>query len=543
MKTDLSLFSSFARGQALQKASNNRCVVYTRVSTKDQADNNMSLVTQKKLCEQFCEKNGLEIVAYFGGTYESAKTDERKEFNAMLAFIKRCKEPLAHIVVYSIDRFSRSGANAIYIKEQLSKQGVTIQSVTQPTDTATSSGRLQQNIQLIFSDFDNELRREKSVTGMREALARGEWISTLPKGYDNLRINGKRKIVVNELGKKLRQIFEWKANEQIGLEEIKSRLAKQGIKLPTQRISDILKNPFYCGVIVNKLLDGQIIDGVHEKLITKELFLKANAIKNGNTGGYKVMIANDGIPLKHFVKCETCGTYLSGYKATKNKKYYYKCPTKGCGCNKRAEQLHEQFISKLDDHIVNINEQNIPILRDAMREIYKAKNSANEDAKLTFESQLKEIRKKLERLEERFVNEEISREIFEKFHKKLKTEKLEIETNLHKPENRSSNPEKAIEVAIHLASKLNTLWDCSDYLQKQKLQNLVFPEGLQYHRKNDSLRTIRTNSVFVSISELVRLWEDGKMENPDAESGFSALVEDSGFEPLTSCMPCKRSTN
>jgi site-specific DNA recombinase len=543
MKTDLSLFSSFARGQALQKASNNRCVVYTRVSTKDQADNNMSLVTQKKLCEQFCEKNGLEIVAYFGGTYESAKTDERKEFNAMLAFIKRCKEPLAHIVVYSIDRFSRSGANAIYIKEQLSKQGVTIQSVTQPTDTATSSGRLQQNIQLIFSDFDNELRREKSVTGMREALARGEWISTLPKGYDNLRINGKRKIVVNELGKKLRQIFEWKANEQIGLEEIKSRLAKQGIKLPTQRISDILKNPFYCGVIVNKLLDGQIIDGVHEKLITKELFLKANAIKNGNTGGYKVMIANDGIPLKHFVKCETCGTYLSGYKATKNKKYYYKCPTKGCGCNKRAEQLHEQFISKLDDHIVNINEQNIPILRDAMREIYKAKNSANEDAKLTFESQLKEIRKKLERLEERFVNEEISREIFEKFHKKLKTEKLEIETNLHKPENRSSNPEKAIEVAIHLASKLNTLWDCSDYLQKQKLQNLVFPEGLQYHRKNDSLRTIRTNSVFVSISELVRLWEDGKMENPDAESGFSALVEDNGFEPMTSCMPCKRSTN
>jgi site-specific DNA recombinase len=536
MKTDLSLFSSFARGQALQKASNNRCVVYTRVSTKDQADNNMSLVTQKKLCEQFCEKNGLEIVAYFGGTYESAKTDERKEFNAMLAFIKRCKEPLAHIVVYSIDRFSRSGANAIYIKEQLSKQGVTIQSVTQPTDTATSSGRLQQNIQLIFSDFDNELRREKSVTGMREALARGEWISTLPKGYDNLRINGKRKIVVNELGKKLRQIFEWKANEQIGLEEIKSRLAKQGIKLPTQRISDILKNPFYCGVIVNKLLDGQIIDGVHEKLITKELFLKANAIKNGNTGGYKVMIANDGIPLKHFVKCETCGTYLSGYKATKNKKYYYKCPTKGCGCNKRAEQLHEQFISKLDDHIVNINEQNIPILRDAMREIYKAKNSANEDAKLTFESQLKEIRKKLERLEERFVNEEISREIFEKFHKKLKTEKLEIETNLHKPENRSSNPEKAIEVAIHLASKLNTLWDCSDYLQKQKLQNLVFPEGLQYHRKNDSLRTIRTNSVFVSISELVRLWEDGKMKNPDAGSGFSALVGVDGFEPPTLCL-------
>jgi site-specific DNA recombinase len=525
MKTTLDQFNAYARGNKVQVSTGNRCVIYTRVSTKDQADNNMSLITQKKLCEQFCEKQSLEIVGYFGGTYESAKTDERKEFNAMLAFIKRCKEPISQIVVYSIDRFSRSGANAIYIKEQLSKQGVAIQSVSQPADINTSSGRLQQNIQLIFSDFDNELRRDKCVTGMREALLRGEWIGTLPTGYDNTKVNGKRKITVNEVGKKVKQIFEWKANEGISCDQIRARLQNQGLKLPHQRISEILKNPFYCGILINKILEGQIVEGKHEKLISQELFLKANAAKQGNSGGYKVMHENNDIPLKHFLKCDNCGKYLRGYKAQKNQKYYYKCGTLGCACNKRAEQLHQQFLQKLNEHTVNISEQKIPVIKKVMMELFEKNNSNAKDATATFKSQLVETKKKIERLEDRFVNEEINKEIFDKFHAKLKSEQREIETNLNKPQNNASNPEKAVEIAVHLASKLNTLWASSDYPQKLNLQNLVFPEGISYNRKNDECRTLRTNSIFLSIADIARLLEDFKTENPDDWSGFSAWVE------------------
>jgi site-specific DNA recombinase len=140
---DLEIFNQFAKGAEAQIELGNNCVIYTRVSTKDQADNNMSLTTQLKLCQKYCEKNNYEIIESFGGTYESAKNDERKEFNRMLTFIKKSKVKISQIVVYSIDRYSRSGANAIYIKEQLKKSGVTIQSVSQPTDTSTSSGRLQ----------------------------------------------------------------------------------------------------------------------------------------------------------------------------------------------------------------------------------------------------------------------------------------------------------------------------------------------------------------------------------------------------------------
>ncbi len=539
----LEVFEAFAKGYVKKQDVGNKCVIYTRVSTKDQADNNMSLTTQKKLCEQFCIKNNYEIIESFGGTYESAKTDERKEFKRMLAFIKKSKEKISQIIVYSIDRFSRSGANAIYIKEELKKQGVTIQAVSQPTDTSTSSGRLQQNIQLVFSDFDNELRRDKCVTGMREALMRGEWCQRAPMGYDHIKQNGKKMIVVNDLGKKLKNIFIWKVKEGISHEEIKIRLEKHGVQIASQRISDIIKNPFYCGLITHNLLEGKIVEGNHEKLVSKELFLQANEVKQGNTGGYKIAIPNDNIPLKHFLKCEQCGCSMRGYKAYKNQKYYYKCGTRGCNNNKRADELHEQFKSILEEYSVTVNDSMNGIIKKYMEHTYRQLHQESDKERDVIEKQMKEINKKIERLEERFIAEDIQKEMFEKYHTRYLAERKEIEQRVVNLPSKESNLEKCVEKAIDLSSKLNTVWDLADYTQKQKLQNLIFPDGMTYHKKNDLCRTQRVNTIFLAIADIARVTRGIKKDKCEESSHLSALVEDNGVEPMTSCMPCKRSTN
>ncbi|MDC1435049.1 recombinase family protein, partial [Flavobacteriaceae bacterium] len=59
-----------------QLGQNRNAIIYTRVSTKEQADTNTSLETQKKYCENYAKSNGYKVVDYFGGTYESAKSDE-----------------------------------------------------------------------------------------------------------------------------------------------------------------------------------------------------------------------------------------------------------------------------------------------------------------------------------------------------------------------------------------------------------------------------------------------------------------------------------
>jgi site-specific DNA recombinase len=97
-------------------------IIYTRVSTKEQAETNTSLETQKKLCEQYAKNNNYIVKAYFGGTYESAKSDDRKEFKRMLKFAKQ-SSTVGYIIVYSYDRFSRTGSSASQITSELLEDG------------------------------------------------------------------------------------------------------------------------------------------------------------------------------------------------------------------------------------------------------------------------------------------------------------------------------------------------------------------------------------------------------------------------------------
>src|SRR5690242_14462409 len=148
-----SQFGNYMKGASKIVSINTKgAIIYTRVSSKEQAENNLSLDFQRKTIEDYAQKQGLPILGYFGGTYESAKTDGRKEFLRMLDFIKKYKGKVSHILVYTLDRFSRTGGGAIKLAQDLrEKYGVTVFAVTQPTDTSNPSGVLHQNIQLLFS--------------------------------------------------------------------------------------------------------------------------------------------------------------------------------------------------------------------------------------------------------------------------------------------------------------------------------------------------------------------------------------------------------
>lgn len=516
MKTKELDFKAFAKGKLSEDKSTKNCVIYTRVSTKEQADNNMSLETQKRMCEMYCKANGLNILGHFGGTYESAKTDERKAFTNMLTFVKKSKEKISQIIVSSVDRFSRSGSNAIYIKEQLKEQGVGVQSVSQPVDASTAGGNLQQNIYFMFSQYENQIRRDKCMTGVKDSLLRGEWCQHFPIGYSSKRENGKRIIYVNENGKHIRKAFLWKANEGLTNEEIRVRLEKLGIKLPFQRISLMLKNPFYCGMLSHKALEGKVIEGKHEKLISKELFFKVNEVMSDNNNGYKVTIINEDLPLKRFIKCDTCSKYMRGYKASKNQEFYYKCNTIGCKNNKRADELHEQFKIQLSKYCLNSEKIKNNLIKECMSYVYYNLTEQKTEEISVVEKQIIELQNKIEKAEERLFNGDITKEIFDKFSNNLKKELTELEQKTTKSKLQVSNLDLCVQKAIDLSTKLNAIWSSSDYVEKQKLQFLIFPEGIKYNKKNDECRTEKVNSVFSAITDIASVSENIKdKKNPE----------------------------
>ncbi len=280
--------------------------------------------------------------------------------------------------------------------------------------------------------------------------------------------------------------------------------------------------------MVHNLLGGQIVAGKQEKLISEDLFLEVNGIMAQNTQGYSTNPENEAIPLKRFLKCDGCGQYLRGYKAKKNQKYYYMCTTKGCNCNRRADVLHERFRAILSGYSVQMDEDTTWAMREQMIATYNQLNEEGDKEREAIGKEVTDISNKLERLEERYIMEEITREMYEKYSAKFKTEKQELTQRMGATGTRVLNLENCVDSMIEFSSKLATVWDSSDYKGRQELQFWVFPEGIYYSRKNEGCRTERVNEVFAAMAGWASLSANEKTGNNQEFLKVPGLVPLSG---------------
>ncbi len=530
---DFSIFDSFAKGaQSLSSIRGTNCVIYTRVSSKEQADN-LSLATQMKACVAYAEKSMYNVLSSFGGTYESAESDERKEFQSMISYVKKAKEKVSYILVYSLERFSRND-NSIWLSGELRKLGIEIVSVTQPIDTTSASGQMQQKMLFLFGEFDNQLRRQKCMAGVKEMLLRGDWPTMVPLGFDIVRLNSKRQIVVNSKGRLIKQAFEWKAYQGLSNESIRIRLAEKGLKLCHQRISAIFRNPFYCGLLAHRMLEGRVIEGNHEKLVSKELFLKVNGLLDQNTHGFSVNEENDAIPLKRFFMCDYCGKPLRGYLVRKKNIHYYKCNSKGCGNNKNANQLHDKFKKILESFRMDDNPELVQLLTKQMTATFNQMTGQHREEEAVLLKRQEDIVRKVNRLEERFIEEEITSDLYNKYLAKYADEKKEIRQLLIKLPAGRSNLGECLEIALGFMRDMPYRWASGSYSVKQKIQFMLFPEGIRYSKKTEKCRTTRINSVFGLVTAKMQDYRQEKSGIPELNLNYAALVAETGVEPVTS---------
>ncbi len=528
---DLSIFKSFQKVKDSHHLRiNGKAVIYTRVSTKEQAENNASLETQLKYCKELAKKKEIEVLEHFGGTYESAKSDERKQFQKMLSFVKWRKD-VGYIIVYSYDRFSRTGANGAYISDQLKKQGIVTISATQEVDTMTTAGSFQQNLYYMFSQFDNELRRDKCVSGMKEKIRKGYYIGPLPFGYTNLNPgNGKTpEYVINDQGKLLKKAFLMKANFCTANVEIVKKFKKKGLKITEKSLSKYFRNPFYCGLIISPLLPDEIVIGKQQPMVTHEMFLKINNILFNRPEGRVYNSEDEHLPLKTFVRSLACKTPYTGYLVRSKGLYYYKNNRKGSKENVSAKKLHESFLDFLgnyelaDDKII-----------EPLKEIVEAKfielNKDGIEERKRAEIEVLRLQKRLDRLEERFVFEEINRAQYDKFKAKIESEKGGFEMDLVKSKFSLSNLKSSIDKAVGYSLNLRLLWRTGDIETKRSLQYILFPEGIYYDFKNKCYRTFRINSIFSAIASISGDMGLNKKENYHNNYDNSLEVESERIE-------------
>jgi site-specific DNA recombinase len=512
------LLKKFAKGKQEEEKSSEvlNCVIYTRVSSKEQMDTNQSLEWQKKYCDEYAIKNKLNVKGYFGGTYESAKSDERKEFNRMLKFVRASREKIAFILVYSLDRFSRTGDSAIYIAGELKKVGVNIMAVTQPIDTNSHAGALQQNIQFIFSKYDNDLRRQKTIDGMREKLRRGEWIGHPPIGYSFVKGAQKQTIIINEKGELMRQAFEWRANGMT-YDQIVEKLSGYGLKIPKQRLTDTFRNLFYCGYISHNLLNGELVKGNHPALISEDLFFRVNELKK--TEGFKCNRANDELPLKIFVKDAETKVPFAGYIVKKKGLYYYKVNKVGLKINRSAKIMHSKFMELLTQF--EISSTYLEPLKVQLQYTWENLTETNTSEKKGLSLQLNSLQSEFQTVKKRHALGLVELDIYTEFKTEMEPKIKTISEKLEELDKNLSNPKELINYTCKIACNLVEMWDSGDFYQKQIFQNTLFPCGLGYDAKIDHYRTTEINCVFSLISGLSRDWsknKKGTSQNIDEKS-------------------------
>ncbi len=490
----------------------NGCVVWTRVSTKYQEENGGSLDYQKSLCEEYAKTHGLCIKGYYGGTHESARTPG-KLLQAMLQNVRRDRT-IKYILVTEFDRFSRDSAQGIQIVKDLLARNVSVICTKTGREMNDIYGYLHSGIELLIADIDNEKRVDKFVSGRRDCLSKGVWVEPAPMGYYK---EGKSKNTIcrlNETGKLIRQAFLWKL-DGCANSDILTRLETRGLKISKQTLHKILTNPFYAGKVRHKLIDNQMVDGVHEPAITYAQFLKVQEIMSGRAGKYKHRHDSPDGPLKRHVFCDCDGTPLTFYLKKKNgKEYgYYKCNQRGCHTNISAMTLHEQYISILSDY--DLPPVLTGIVEKTVRQVLKEGNKDVVESEVLLKKKQTEIEKQIKETKLRYATGQIDSDIFSVAIQELEDRRGKILLELEKCRNNLSNSEKEVGEIVATCCKLGVLWQTAGLETKEKLQNLVFPKGIFWNHGNHSYRTPERNAVFDIIDEISNKYKTTtEAENP-----------------------------
>ena len=258
-----------------------RCAVYTRKSSEEGLDMDFnSLHAQRESCEAYIPSQKQEGWVLVPDQYDdggiSGGTLERPALQRMLADIDAGRVDV--VVVYKIDRLSRSLMDFAKLVDVFDRHNVTFVSVTQTFNTTTSMGRLTLNILLSFAQFEREVTGERIRDKIAASRKKGMWMGgNPPLGYD---VRDRKLIVNADEANTVRMIF--KRFLTVGSATLLSKdltaegvMSKRGKPINKGYLYKLLKNQVYIGKAVHK---GKAYPGEHEAIITQDLWNKVRTI-------------------------------------------------------------------------------------------------------------------------------------------------------------------------------------------------------------------------------------------------------------------------
>ena len=541
---NLDYFKKFVPTKEIAKIANLEVWSYTRVSSKEQFDNNSSISRQKEANMDSALKNNFTIIEEFGGTYESAKSDfTRKEFNRLIEKVKKSKKKPYAILVYKMSRFSRSGGNAVgLVCDLVDDLKVHLYEVCSGLNTSTERGKAAIWDSLFSAYKENLERKEIVIPNMIAYLKKGNWLSKAPKGYDHFGPRVKninfyspvQKIVMNAEGKIICEAWAWKMTGMYSDVQIKQRLENRGVIIDPKSLSSLWRNPFYCGVSINKLVD-QPIKGNWEAMVTHADFMKVQEVLKKNSSGYQHKKEVDDRPLTRLLKCAACDNHMVGYKVKKKDLHYYRClKCKGVSLNahtttrskkKSAEAIFLELLQQFE-----LPKKFKPLIEIQLTKLFKHYNENKDSADTQLEIQHDALQKQVKELKIRLGLGKIDQETYQLTYEHLNEQIIKISKEMNNGKVKISNLGNLLKNALEKLENISKIWVSAALEEKRTLQKTLFPEGIYYDMKNNRYLTRKTNQFIELVACISSSCEVIKKEDLQYKIEKSSLVSGSRLE-------------
>ena len=419
---------------------------YIRVSTVKQGTKGVSLARTARCDFALCRAESIH------NHYSGLRKWKLRPSKAVQYSIRRLKllrsGKAQGIILHKLDRGARNLRDWAAIGE-LSDQGIEVHFVTESIDLQSRGGRLSADIQaVVAADYIRNLR-EETRKGFYGRLKQGLYPLQAPLGYLD-QGGGKSKTIDPIMGPLVRRAFEVYGTATYNLETLGEELYRLGLRnhnggrVTKTGLSTMLNNPFYIGLIRIQKTNENFV-GIHEPIIGKALFDRVQAVLTGKTN---TRSQRHDYPYRRMLACARCQYSLIAERQKGH--VYYRCHTKGCPQPCVREETINAEVSQFFQKI-RFDDREVEYCRARILKLKTTWASRQEEETKNLNLKLNQIKDRLNRLTDAYLDQALDKTMFEERKKSLLLEQKTVEENLlNLTRNKGSSPDR-LEVFLELA--------------------------------------------------------------------------------------------
>ena len=521
-----------------------KAVIYCRVSSTKQKLEGSGLDSQEHRCRQYADAKGYEVEAVFpddasgGGDFMN-----RPGMVALLSYLNAQPSKNYVIIFDDLKRFARDTEFHIKLRREFQTRGARIECLNFKLDDSPE-GKFVETIFAAQGELEREQNRRQVIQKMQARVEKGYWVFSPPVGYKYVTDRGHGKVLVRDepVASILAEALEGFASGHFQTQAEVKRFLESKPAFPKdtpegevrwQRVQRILTQQIYAGYVEVPKWNLAPRLGNHEPIINLDTFERIQERVKGKAKAPSRKDISDDFPLRGFVLCDDCGEPMTScWSKGRAKLYpYYLCDTRGCESSRKSvprDKIENGFEEILRS--IQPTRQLFALAKAMFKDAWNMRLSQAESDKEEIARQLGAAEKQIETLLERIVEADNTSVIkaYEGKLVKLEREKRLLTEKAARIVPPKGRLEEFIEPALEFLGNPWNLYENGSLALKRTVLRLAFAEPVRYSR-DSGYRTAKTALPFKLLAEI--------------STSKGEMVEPRGVEPLTSCMPCKRSPN